>query len=67
MESTGVGSVDRVYVGFSPPSGRAMIYRSLDAATAPAPAGFEQIQVGWRTSPCARDGPADRKGVVISY
>jgi hypothetical protein len=55
---SGVGSVDRVYVGFSPPNGRAMIYRSLDAATAPAPAGFEQIQVGWRSSACARDGPA---------
>lgn len=55
---SGVGSADRVYVGFAPPNGRAMIYRSLDAATAPAPAGFQQIQVGWRTSACARDGPA---------
>lgn len=55
---SGAGSADRVYVGFAQPNSRALIYRSLDAATAPAPAGFEQIQVGWRVGACGRDGPA---------
>src|SRR5438270_7237544 len=65
MGGGGSGS-DRVYVGYNGPtvpSGRtATIERTLDGATAPAPAGFAPIVVETRTT-SGSDGPAIRTAI----
>jgi hypothetical protein len=62
MAGAGTGS-DRVYVGHNDlagfPGATATIHLSLDAATAPAPAGFASHLIETRTPP-AQDGPPIR-------
>jgi hypothetical protein len=64
---TGIGN-DRVYVGhndFNAPSGRtATSETSLDAATAPAPAGLTSIRLDPRST-CGQDGPSIRPAVHL--
>jgi hypothetical protein len=70
VQAISINGKDRVYVGcndFNAPNGKtATIYCSLDAATAPAPAGFQPIRIETRSTGSAeQDGPAIRPAVHL--
>jgi hypothetical protein len=62
VEAISVAGIDRVYVGNSN-SGIATVDLSLDAATAPAPAGFTSQRIEARSSTCGKDGPSIRPAI----
>ena len=61
IEVISVAGTDRVYVGNSN-SDAATVDRSLNAATAPPPAGFTSHRIEARTT-CGKDGPSIRTAI----